>query len=142
MIASYRAKMLCGSYILQANRARFNQNKVNPTCPLCKSAPEDLPHFLLSCSALDPPRSKFLNKIKSIAYSIGTYLSTDPVTQCKNILNAANPDSCCACSGRSKRSRVSSKCKCAALNELINSLCLTLHNHRSQVLSQLGKDTK
>ena len=45
--ASFRAKLISGSYILQTNRARFNQNKVNPTCPLCKSAPEDLPHSLL-----------------------------------------------------------------------------------------------
>ena len=43
LAASYRAKMLTGSYILQSNRARFNQHEVDPTCPLCSAATEDIP---------------------------------------------------------------------------------------------------
>merc|ERR1711978_616809 len=65
--ASYRAKLLSGSYILQASTARFNQNQVNPTCPLRKSAPEDresIPHFIIACPALDMFRKKFLPKIQ------------------------------------------------------------------------------
>ena len=36
-----------GTFILQTNRAAFNQNMVDPTCLLCKSAEETTQHFLL-----------------------------------------------------------------------------------------------
>ena len=78
--ASFRAKLLSGSYILQSNRARFNQNSVKPTCPLCKQAPEDLPHFLRSCPDLEPTRTKTLPKIKWLASTIGMFLANDPET--------------------------------------------------------------
>ena len=140
--ASFRAKMLTGSYILQANRARFNQNSVDPTCPLCLSEPEDLPHFLLSCTKLSSTRNLYLPRIKRIASDLGIFLPEDYVSLCKNLLNAADPDACCACSGRSKRSRQEVRCKCSRMNELINQLCLDLHNDRTQVLSQTGKGKK
>ena len=108
--------------------------------PLCKLAPDDLPHFLVRCPSLEPMRSKTLPKIVRLASSLGMFLANDPVTMCKNLLNCANPDSCCACSGRSKKAKTPAKCKCARLNELINQLCLTLHNSRTQILSQTGKN--
>ena len=98
MAVSFLAKLLSCSYIIQANRARFNQNSVNPTCPLCKQAPEDLPHFLLSCPGLEPTRTKSLPKIKRLASTLGIYLSDDSETLSKQLLNSTNPDSCCACS--------------------------------------------
>ena len=135
--ASYRAKLLSGSYILQANRARFNQNKVDPTCPLCRSAPEDLPHFVLECPALDKSRRTLLPKILSIASDLGFHFHKDPVRQCKDILNAANPKECCACFGRISKQKL--RCSCTVVNELINKLCLDLHNCRTQSLSQIVK---
>ena len=42
LAAGYWAKMLVGSYILQATRARFYQHQVDPTCQLCGSGEEDL----------------------------------------------------------------------------------------------------
>ena len=62
--ASFRAKFITGSYILQTNRARFNQNAVDPTCPLCHLAEEDLPHLLFNCPALQGQRDKLLTRIK------------------------------------------------------------------------------
>ena len=38
-------KVLTGTYILQTNRVKFNQNEVNPVCQLCK---EDDEHFSTS----------------------------------------------------------------------------------------------
>ena len=134
--ASYRAKMVSGSYILQATRARFNQNRVIPTCPMCKSAPEDLPHFVLACPSLSTPRDKLLPRIKRLATDLGMYLPQDQDTLCKSLLNSANPESCCACSGRSRVSKHPIKCKCSRLNDMISQLCLDLHNGRTQALSQ------
>ena len=137
--ASYRAKLLSGSYILQASTARFNQNEVNPTCPLCKSAPEDLPHFVLACPALDKSRKKLLPRIQKIAKDLGMFLPEDSARQCKYLLNSGNPEDCCACSGRRISTKQKHRCRCYTLNEMINDLCLNLHNQRSQVLSQTVK---
>ena len=38
--AQIKCKLLTGAYILQANRAAFNQYAVNATCKLCQSAPD------------------------------------------------------------------------------------------------------
>ena len=137
--ASYRAKLLSGSYILQATMARFNQNQVNPTCPLCKNAPEDLPHFVLACPALDKPRRKLLPRIQKLAKDLGMFIPEDSAQQCRYLLNSANPVDCCACSGRRIPIKQKHRCKCYFLNEMINDLCLDLHNERSRALSQTSK---
>ncbi len=45
-----KLKMTTGTYILQVNRASFNQNIPDPTCILCKTEDEDMEHFLLRSS--------------------------------------------------------------------------------------------
>ena len=47
--AQIKCKLLTGTYILQANRAAFNQYAVNATCKLCQSAPETRQHFIGVC---------------------------------------------------------------------------------------------
>ena len=47
-----KVRMMTGVYMLQSTRARFNQYRVEETCPLCKLGPEDLSHILLRCPAL------------------------------------------------------------------------------------------
>ena len=58
--ASYKAKVATHTYTLQADRAKFNQHQVDPTCVLCKKSPEDLHHFLLDCHVLEDVRNSFL----------------------------------------------------------------------------------
>ncbi|CAG2207964.1 unnamed protein product [Mytilus edulis] len=58
-----RIKIATGSYILQTNRAAYNQNNVDPTCKLCDQAEESLSHFLLCCRALDQIRTPILKNI-------------------------------------------------------------------------------
>ena len=57
---SFRAKLLSCSYIIQANRARFNQNSVNPTGPLCKRL-RDLKQEQL-CLSLHNSRTQILSQ--------------------------------------------------------------------------------
>ena len=64
--ASVKARILTGSYTLQANRSKFNQHDVNPLCPLCKKDIEDRKHFILKCESTDIPRQKYLPKIQTI----------------------------------------------------------------------------
>ena len=47
--AGLKAKLMTGTYVLQSNRAKFNQYSVNPTCLLCGDDAEDMIHFLLKC---------------------------------------------------------------------------------------------
>jgi hypothetical protein len=57
--ATYKARILTGAYILQCNRAAFNQTR-DTSCPLCKDPEEDIPHFLVQCSALSKERDPIL----------------------------------------------------------------------------------
>ncbi|VDI76287.1 Hypothetical predicted protein [Mytilus galloprovincialis] len=58
-----RIKIATGTYILQTNRAAFNQNNVDPTCKLCDQAEESISHFLLCCRALDQIRTPILKNV-------------------------------------------------------------------------------
>ena len=55
-----------GTYILQTNRASFNQNVVDPTCLLCKTSAETLSHFLIECATLESIRQPILRDIEHI----------------------------------------------------------------------------
>ena len=54
---------MTGTYILQSNRAAFNQNAIDPTCLLCKNGEETIKHFLLSCTALSSAREPIIEII-------------------------------------------------------------------------------
>ena len=60
-----KLKLLTGSYILQVNRAAFNQNQVDPTCMVCQQGPETVDHFLVECSALEEKRRPIMDSIFS-----------------------------------------------------------------------------
>ena len=70
--AGWKARLMSGTYMLQATRARFNQFEVDPTCLLCCKEPENIEHFLLRCESLNKIRQPFLDKIyKFIQNSLG-----------------------------------------------------------------------
>ena len=61
--AGWKARLMTGTYMLQATRAMFNQHQVDPTCFLCCKKPENVEHFLLRCESLTQVRDQFLHKI-------------------------------------------------------------------------------
>ena len=61
--AQLKSKLLTGTYILQGNRAFFNQFQVNPTCRLCKAEPETRQHFISECSFLNNERAAYSEKL-------------------------------------------------------------------------------
>ena len=65
-----RLKMVTGVYVLQVNRATFNQNQIDATCQLCHQADETIDHFLLDCSCLEQTRQPALGSIIDIANSL------------------------------------------------------------------------
>ena len=62
---------MCGSYILQTNRQKFNNSQINPTCLLCQRNNETLERYILDCPALNSVRLPILNHI-GISYNILT----------------------------------------------------------------------
>ena len=63
---AFKLKLITGSYVLQAQRAKFNQFAVKPDCLLCQQGPENRSHFLVECSALRERRAPYVSLIKNI----------------------------------------------------------------------------
>ncbi|MCG7892397.1 MAG: reverse transcriptase family protein, partial [Candidatus Thiodiazotropha endolucinida] len=63
--AQIKCKLLTGTYILQANRAAFNQHAVNPTCKLCSAAPETRQHFISECEFLSAERKAYRDRLSA-----------------------------------------------------------------------------
>ena len=87
--AVVKARLLTGTYTLQANRHKFNQFEVPPTCKLCHSDPEDRQHFLTQCKKLDSVRNKHLPSVldilnKEAGSNVGDTIGSKPdlLTQC------------------------------------------------------------
>ena len=70
-----KTKILTGTFILQSNSARFNQNEVDPTCQLCYAESETLTHFLLKCRNLETVRKPILDKFNTVLKDIITFFS-------------------------------------------------------------------
>ena len=81
-----------GSYILQLNRFRFNQNEIDDaTCQLCHQANETLKHFILDCAVLEPARRPALDAIQGLVcviferpirhFSVAHYITICPSTE-------------------------------------------------------------
>ena len=71
--ATIKAKLVTGTYVLQSNRAVFNQYEVDGTCQLCSNGVENRTHFLVMCRALNSAREPHLHIIKSFIHEqLGT----------------------------------------------------------------------
>ena len=58
--AAIKARILTGTYTLQANRSKFNQYTVDPTCG---KGIENQTHFILLCPVTETARTKFKQKV-------------------------------------------------------------------------------
>ncbi|MES9904479.1 MAG: reverse transcriptase domain-containing protein [Sedimenticola sp.] len=127
-----KVKILTGTYILQTNRVKFNQNEVNKTCLLCHEADEDLQHFLLDCKELrelrDPIMTdivKILNILNDECPSVTKYSLLQLIVDC-NILHT---DTECG----------NTKSYMELLQYNSRRLCYTLHGLRYRKLELLPK---
>ena len=92
-------KVVSGQYILQANRARFNQNQVDTICQLCGEEEENMEHFLLKCTILQAVRYSVLDDIDTefniitgkTFYNLDSYLKIQILLDCSVLLNHDNP---------------------------------------------------
>ena len=96
-----KLKVVSGQYILQANRARFNQNQVHvdTICQLCGEEEENMEHFLLKCTILQAVRYSVLDDIDTefniitgkTFYNLDSYLKIQILLDCSVLLNYDNP---------------------------------------------------
>ncbi|KAK3091906.1 hypothetical protein FSP39_023590 [Pinctada imbricata] len=68
--AAIKARLLTGTYTLQANRHKYNQHEVDATCEMCKHEAEDREHFILHCTTLSEAREKHLPKLLELVPEI------------------------------------------------------------------------
>ncbi len=61
-------QILAGTYMLQSNRANFNQHGTDPSCLLCKSGPENREHMIARCEATEHIRDVHRRKLLDILY--------------------------------------------------------------------------
>ncbi|CAC5360622.1 unnamed protein product [Mytilus coruscus] len=59
-----KARILTGTYRLQATKAKFNIGSTDPICPLCKLEEENFQHFLTRCPFLEGVRRTFYAPLK------------------------------------------------------------------------------
>ena len=64
--AQLKSILLTGTYILQGNRAVFNQFQVNPTCRFRTADLETWQHFISECSFLNNERAAYSEKLLKI----------------------------------------------------------------------------
>ena len=62
--AHIKVRILTGTYILQSTKAKFNNQQVDPKCPLCRLESKDLTHFLLTCPALSTVRELHIKSLR------------------------------------------------------------------------------
>ena len=65
-----KARMLTGTYLVQADKYKFSQYKINATCLLCQREDEDLTHVLTFCPALRETRMKYFLPLKILVTNI------------------------------------------------------------------------
>ena len=67
--ANIHVKLLSGTYILQKNKAKFNQYEASSLCPLCGVESEDIVHFMLICEKLEEVRQPLITKLQMLITS-------------------------------------------------------------------------
>ena len=62
--AIVKARILTGTYYLQADRDKFRRTGTMSQCPLCSATSEDRLHFLIACVPLNQVRQSYITEIE------------------------------------------------------------------------------
>ena len=58
-----KLRLMCGSYVLQTTRSKFNNTQINSKCLLCGNAEDTAGHYILTCETLEKFRNPILTNI-------------------------------------------------------------------------------
>ena len=126
-----KLRLLTGSYILQENRARFNQYSIDATCTLCGVGCESRMHFIVECSRLQPVRHKHILNLKSTLMSENSSVSVDLYTNNSEKLTQIILD--CSKYGAGGLLKLS-KDSITKIEHISRNLCYDLHKTRNELL--------
>ena len=132
-MVAVKAKLLTGTYVLQANCARFNQFQVNPICTICEE-PEDRHHFILRCRSLVGSRDVHMKKINLYLHEIYEDDIADAILSDENTLLQIILD----CTNKSLVDEaISSQLStlCDDIEPMTRRLCFSLHVKRAALLN-------
>ena len=59
-----KLRLMCGSYVLQTTRSKYNNTQINSKCLLCENAEETVEHYILTCETLEKFRNPLLTNIR------------------------------------------------------------------------------
>ena len=90
--AKIKAKLLTGTDILQANRSRFKQYKVDPTCGLCLTHLETREHFISHCISLSDSRRCFITKAVVLQVKPEVLTTLEPAQFTQPCLDCTHPN--------------------------------------------------
>lgn len=128
-----KLKLVTGSYILQINRACFNQNQVDPTCMICHNDEETTEHFILSCKASAEVRKPMMDRLVVFARNmIQTPIDSETLIQL--ILDSSKVVNVSGCGGYESQLR--------AFERQSISLCHSLHTERFKRLAIIPSKRK
>jgi hypothetical protein len=133
LAASYRAKMLTGAYILQENRAKFNQYNIDPTCRLCSEGAEDMVHFIATCPRLHDIRKRLLTEtVIPLTNRLCMHIPCNADGLCRFILNGGSSQKIndVVVGEPNSQSSLSSK-----LHRACSTICYKLHMKRYELLA-------
>ena len=72
--AAVKAKVLTGTYNLQAKRSKFKSEEGGVLCKMCNEEPETREHFLTNCKKAEQIRDRYFpNILELLAEAIGKY---------------------------------------------------------------------
>lgn len=135
--AGVKARLLTNTYVLQSNRAKFNQYKVDDTCLLCENEPEDRCHFLLRCSALEAPRTHHLKQLMEIVVNESSAEEASIIVNNQQLTLQLILD----CSHPSITSILTmSPTTIDSIERISRKLCYILHRHRSAQIKLLSEN--
>ena len=123
--AMIRAKLLTGVYTLQTNIHKMKKSE-DDICLLCKSAPEDVRHFICQCPALQQIRSPWIEQIIDRLNIKLVSVAPNGEELVKLILNGGKYGLRCT------------KAWLEDFNTLANNFIYELHNSRNKILLRIN----
>ena len=133
--AVIKARILTGTYYLQADRDKFQKEGITSMCPFCSATSEDRLHFLTAYASLAQIRQPYIVKIEEKLLEQNTRACVSSVIGDLTLLAQLVID--CSSPVIAQRLRIRNSIS-RDVEILSRELCFALHLKRCSILKQLN----